>query len=402
MRKKTLFLNMFLCLFLTGCWDQRELSNLSVVTGMAIDIGKNAPYVLTIEAINAAELNEQTTVGNAPTIIFSLEGKTIGELSHKMNVGVSRNLIYSHMKTLVISKEVAEKGALDFLDFLERTREIRDDFNFIVAKEGKAADVLKVLYTIQKSSALKLKVQLETAAELWGGDPDVRLNDFLRAMMSPGRHPVLAQVKIKGNPEKGNSLDNITKPELDAIVVIDSMAVFHDDKLVGALSLEETRNYLWTQDKLQKTIISIPCEEGDKDDFFAIRVKNSNTKLKGHLDDEKPNIDMNIHVESYVNTSQCSKPLDKKETYQDFQKTAEEYLQKQISGTIEKVQKKYGIDIFGFGEVISRQDYKNFKEIQNHWDEAFKEAQINVSVDVNISRAGLNTKGAYREAKEEQ
>lgn len=398
MRKKGLIFVMILSLFLTGCWDQRELSTLSVVIGMAIDVGKNAPYELTIEAINAAELNEQTTAGNAPSIVFSLEGKTIAELSHKMNIGISRVVTYAHMKTLVISKEVAEKGVFDFVDFLERTREIRDDFNLIIAKEGKAADVLKVLYTIQKSSALKLKVQLEVAAELWGGDPDTRLNDFLRALMSPGRHPVLTQVRIKGDPEKGNSVENMMKPEPDAMVVLDSMALFRDEKLVGNLSLEEARNYLWTQNKIKNTVISIPC--GEREKFFALRIKNSNTKVTGRLDNEIPKVDLNIHIESYVNTNQCSDPLNTKDTYFAFEKIAEDYIKEQVSGTIEKVQKKYGVDIFGFGEVIGRQDYKNFKDIQDDWDEAFQRAEINVNVTLNISRAGLNKQGGYHTIKE--
>jgi len=394
MIKKPLWLVISLCLFLTGCWDQRELSHISVVTGMAIDVGDNAPYKFTIEAINAAELNEQTAGGYSPTVVYTLEGKTIAELAQKMNVGVSRSLIYSHTKTLVISKEVAEKGMLEFLDFLERNREIRDDFNFLVAKEGKAADVLKILYTIQKSSTLKLKVQLETAAEMWGSDPDVRLDDFLSALLSPGRQPVLAMVKIQGDPKKGESVNNMMKASPEALVVLDSMALFRDEKLEGVLSLEDIRNYMWTQDKVRRTVITVPC---DNKLNFAIRVKNSETKLKGQIINGKPHIQVDVQLESYVATNQCKQTLDSKEIYHKFEDLAAKNLEEQISGTIQKVQKKYGIDIFGFGEVVNRQDHQHFKEIQDHWDEVFSTAEIDVNARVNISRAGLHTKGVKPE-----
>ena len=50
---------------------------------MAVDKGKNGKYKLTIEAINATELNDQTAGGNSPSVVYSLEGDTIEELSSK-------------------------------------------------------------------------------------------------------------------------------------------------------------------------------------------------------------------------------------------------------------------------------------------------------------------------------
>ena len=57
------------------------------------------------------------------------------------------------------------------------------------------------------------------------------------------------------------------------------------------------------------------------------------------------------------------------------------------------------MDIFGFGEVVYRQDYKQFKKVEDHWDEAFKDAEIDVSVDTMIRRAGLRTKGVFDRMK---
>ena len=38
--KKTCYGLIAITLLLTGCWDQRELSTISIVTGMAIDKGE--------------------------------------------------------------------------------------------------------------------------------------------------------------------------------------------------------------------------------------------------------------------------------------------------------------------------------------------------------------------------
>ena len=147
-------------------------------------------------------------------------------------------------------------------------------------KKEKRGEILQVVYTIQKSSSLKLLAQLESASKIWGSTPAVKIKDFIQALTSPGRQPVMTAVKIQGDPKKGESVDNMKKTHLDAIVAIDLMALFRRDELVGFLSVEDTRNFLWTQNKIKRTTISIPC---GKDRYASIRIIDSKTKLKSAL-----------------------------------------------------------------------------------------------------------------------
>ena len=313
-----------------------------------------------------------------------------------MNIGVSRNLLYSHMRVLVMSKDIASSGMMAFLDAFERSREFRDDFDIILAKEGEAADILQVLYTVQKSSSLKLMSQLEMASKLWGSTPAVKINDFIQALTSPGRQPVMTAVRIQGDPKKGESVDNMKKAHPDAIVAIDSMALFRRDKLVGFLSVEDTRNYLWTQNKLKRTTMSVPC---GKDRYASIRITDSKTKLKGAIKNGKPKVDVNLIMEGYIVGSTCEGSMDDPGTYKKIDKLTNQYVKEHVLETIKTVQKDYGVDIFGFGEVVARQDYKNFKKVQDHWDEAFQDAEIDVAVDTKMRRAGIRTKGVFDRMK---
>ena len=394
--KRNMILLIGISLFLTGCWDQRELSTITIVTGMAIDKGKNEKFKLTIESINETELYDQTATGNSPSVLFSLEGETIAELAYKMNIGFSKNVIYSHMRTLVVSKAIAESGMMEFLDTFERSRELRDDFDVILAKEGEAAEVLQVVYTFQKSSSLKIMSQLESATKGWGSTPNVKVKDLISALTSPGRQPVMTAVRIQGNPKKGESVDNMKKTHPDAIVVIDSMALFKGDKLVGFLSVEDTRNYLWTQNQIENTSISIPCGENR---FAALRITDSKTKVMGRMKNGKPKIGVDIVMEGSIYGSNCKGHMDDPKTYKKLDELTNQYVREKVSKTIQTVQDDYGVDIFGFGEVVYRQDYKQFKKVEDHWDEAFKDAEIDVSVDTMIRRAGLRTKGVLDRMK---
>ena len=394
--KRNMILLIGISLLLTGCWDQRELSTITIVTGMAIDKGKNGNFKLTIESINETELYDQTATGNSPSVLFSLEGETIAELAYKMNIGFSKNAIYSHMRTLVVSKAIAESGMMEFLDTFERSRELRDDFDVILAKEGEAADILQVVYTFQKSSSLKIMSQLESATKGWGSTPNVKVKDLISALTSPGRQPVMTAVRIQGKPKKGESVDNMKKTHPDAIVVIDSMALFKGDKLVGFLSVEDTRNYLWTQNQIENTSISVPCGENR---FAALRITDSKTKVKGRIKNGKPKIGVDIVMEGSIYGSTCKGHMDDPKTYKKLDELTNQYVREKVSKTIQTVQDDYGVDIFGFGEVVYRQDYKQFKKVEDHWDEAFKDAEIDVSVDTMIRRAGLRTNGVFDRMK---
>ncbi|MCA1040665.1 Ger(x)C family spore germination protein [Bacillus infantis] len=383
-----------LCCLLSGCWDQKELAEVTVVTGMAVDRGKDAKYYLSVEGINAAELNNRTAGGNAPSIVYGKEGNSLSELTNQMSEGISRNLIYSHMRTLIISEEVAEEGTLEFLDYLERNREMRDDFNIVIARGSRAEDVLKVTYQFQKSTSLKLHTQLDTMEETWGGDPGVRLNDVISAWTSPGRQPVMAAVAIKGDPEKGSSVDNMKKVTPDALVVLDSLAIFNGGRLEGYLNLEDARNYLWTQDKIKNTSLTIGC--GDNR-FIDIRIYNTTTRIKAEIADGKAKVKIEIRGESYLEGTQCDDNVDKIATYEDYEEKTEKHIERIVADTIRQVQKEDQVDIFGFGDEVRREDYKHFREIKADWDRYFSEADIEVTALIKMRRAGIRTKSFLSE-----
>lgn len=379
---------------LGGCWDYREISEITVVVGMAVDKDDDK-FTLTVEGINAKELSNKTAAGFAPSVIFSLKGDTLDELSQKMNIGISKNLIYSHMKVLVIGEDILREGMLDFIDYLERNREIRDDFNIVAARNVKAADVLKVTYLVQKSSSLKLHTQLKSFVESWGGDPNIRLNDFIQAFTSSGRRGVIAALTIKGDSEKGASVDNMKKSAPDAMVVVDSLAILKEDKLLDFLPLKDARNYLWITNKLDKTVVSVECS---KEKSFGVQIFNTVTKSQARLVKDRVVIDLKLRAEAYLAGTQCKDDLTKIDTFKKFGKLTEKQIKKNLEETIRKLQQDEA-DIFGFGEVMYRQNPHQYKRIEKQWDEYFKDAIVNVDVNVKIRRSGIRTKSPFSEQK---
>jgi spore germination protein KC len=235
--------------------------------------------------------------------------------------------------------------------------------------------------------------------EEWGGDPFVRLTDFISSLTSKGRHPVTSAVTIKGNPEKGTSIDQNTKTELDSTVVITGLSVFKQDKLIGFLTPEEARDYLWTQG-LNHTSLTVPCykeEDQEENKYLDFRVVNSHSNVKTVEKNEKLTIIVEVSGEAKIQGTQCHQNLEKLETYNKHEEAMNKYIEAKILATIQKMQDVFEADIFGFGEVYYRTSPKKFKKIEYDWDTAFSEAEVEVTANYRIKRSGIRNKSFLTE-----
>lgn len=68
-------------------------------------------------------------------------------------------------------------------------------------------------------------------------------------------------------------------------------------------------------------------------------------------------------------------------------------MEKNIKAFIQKASTDFKADIFGLGEILRDQDYKQFKkyETANTRDEAFAKTKIDISFHAEIKRGELRT-----------
>jgi len=377
---------------LSGCWDRKELRNVSVVTGMAVDKGEHQKYKLTVETTAASEVNPRNAEGYAPANVQSLEGNTIAELTHKFNIVSEQSMILSHMRVLVISEEVAEKGMMEFMDFMDRNREIRDDFDIVIARDGKAASVLKTNNMYKKSASLKVYTQLVSMYKDWGGAPKLRLNDFIRIYKSDGQTPVLVALKVKGDPKKGGNIENMKTITPENKVDVDSLGIIKGGKLVGYISIYDVRNMLWLQGNLKSTVITSQCGSGDKK--MSYRVTTSKTDVIATEKGGVPSFTINIKTEGNLQNNECLTNMAKAYAFEGYEEQFNKKMEQEILDTVKTIREQYNADIFGLGERLKDQDYKHFKKYRENWDEGFAKAKVSIHFNTEIKRAGLRKEGA--------
>ncbi|MFC5450129.1 Ger(x)C family spore germination protein [Paenibacillus aestuarii] len=393
--KRSFLTGLTVLILLSGC-NTVEVNNLFVAFGMALDKGEHMKWKLSVQIINPSEMGKKSGGGSIPAIVYSQEGNTVEELRRKLNVGLPRKVIYSHVRIFALNEEVAREGNLDFLDFLERDWELRDDFNMVLVTHGTALEAISTIIPGGISPSTKLFRQSGNLNHEWGGDPQVKMKDMIEAFSSEGRDPVMESVAVQGNAEAGSKDENLKSDNLRNNVILTGLGVFNKQKLVGHLNLDDTRNYLWTQDMIKNTVLSVPCQDNE---HFDVNVYDSGTKIKAFYDGGKPHVIVQIFINGNLDGMSCKADLSEPQTYLKLEQLAGQQLQASLEHTMNKVQDEFGADIFGFGEDLYRQDTAAFKKVRNNWNEAFKRAELRADVAVHLRRTGLKMKSYKDEFK---
>lgn len=397
MTRKLLLLPL-LCLLLlvTGCWNRRELNELAITVGMGID-KQDQKYKVSVQVVVPGEVAAKKGRGASPVVMFSAVGDTVFEAIRKMTTVSPRKIYISHLRVVIIGEALAREGIGKSLDFLTRDSEARPDFYIAISKNSEAAQILKVLTTLEALPANMLFNALETSQKVWAPTTSVTLDELISDITSEGKAPVLTGIVATGTPQEGESQKNIEMVDSPSRLQYTSLAVFKKDKLIGWLNENESKGYNYIRDKVRSTVGVIPCPNGGK---LTAEVIRSKTKIKGSVKRGKPQIDINVRAEGNIDEVECQIDLTKTKTIAELKKIGEQKVKNIIEKAVSTVQQKYKVDIFGFGDVIRRSNPKAWKELKRDWDRHFVNLAVNVKVDGPIRRLGTVNNSFLEKLKE--
>jgi spore germination protein KC len=373
-------------MLLAGCWNRRELNDLAIAMGIGID-KQGDQYRVSVQIVNPQEITSKKGGGdNSPVTIFEETGRTMFECFRRMTTSAPRKVYMSHLRVLVISEEVARDGIKNILDFFARDHELRTDFYVVIARDAKAKQVMGILQPIEKVPANYMFKMLQTSERVWAPTTGVFMDDLMADLMSRGKAATLTGIRILGDTRSGSSVENLKATETGAFIKYSNIGVFREDKLVGWLSEEESKAYNYVTGKVKSTIGVIPCPDGKG--LLNFEVIRSETKMKGKLENGKPEIELKLRIETSIGEVACKIDLTKVETLSLLEQQAEETVKNFIMKAIKKTQSLYRVDIYGFGEALHRDAPQAWEKLQEIWPTEFPEVPVNLQVEVQIRRTG--------------
>lgn len=373
-------------ILLTGCWNKRELNELSVASAFGFDKDGDR-YTVSVQLINAGQIESRNSnsVQQMPVVTHHLAGgRTIFESIREMTTTTPRKIYSAHIRLVVIGEELAKDGIAKVLDGLSRDHELRTDFYIIIARGTTAANVLKILTPMEKIPSNKLYSSLTAAETNWGVSVRTDLHELIYKLVSKGTDPALAAVRIIGDPKVGASSANLTSVDTPTVQQFRGAAVFRRDKLVGWLTSGENKGFNYAEGKIKSTIVRIPCEGGGQ---MGIELIRTNAKTKVVMENGKPAIHVRIRTEGNIGEMECAMKVEDNRAIAKLQAEVSEQIKLVIEAALKKA-RACKADIFGFGEDIHRARPRLWHTMEKDWNERFVNLPVHIQVESKIRRTG--------------
>lgn len=406
-RKRAVLLGLLasLSLFTSGCWSERQLTDMAIVAAVGIDQNEEGEYVASYQFFNPANIAGGLQGGGGgqspPVSVYTATGDSIMEVHGNMSKKVSREPYYAHANLIVISEELAEKeGIASVLDAFSRGSQFRVTTTVVIARDVKAKDLMTTLTSLDKVPSEKVMETLETTEKAMGENINIDLQEVIRGLVSPGKEPIISGFTVKGDVKEGGKQESLQATDVPVTIQADGNAVFKDGKLVDWIDGSEARSVLWVLDRVESTTITIKW--ADKKDAVSYRVIRQKTNVSADMKDGKPRMSVRVYMEGDI--GEVRVPIDLKDpnTIGKIEKKIREQTKKEIEQAIRQAQQKKA-DIFGFGEVFHRDEPKEWKKVKKDWEDViFPNLNVEVKVEAYVRRTGLRNNSYLSDIKSEK
>ncbi|WP_326514062.1 Ger(x)C family spore germination protein [Clostridium intestinale] len=356
----------------TGCWNYREINNLSVVAGIAIDRNElNGKYEVTIEIVNIKKGSDVDTGSEYITLC----GDSLFDIIRNMISVSSRRLYFAHAKIVIISKELATESLSKAIDWYTRDAETRTDIYLLISKEKTAKEVLmskrkeNMIVSFDLAKVIQNEKNVSTA-------PKVDLWDFLDILKQKEANTALPLIFIDKSGEK-------------EVPRIEGMALIKGDKLVGMVDGNIAKYVLFTTDEIKTGILVLGRKSSEP---ISFEIFKNRTKQKYKFDEGKIKVQVFTDTTVSIAEYQAQQPFNTCEEKEVIEKQLANMLEESIYNSIKMIQKEYKSDIFGFGITLHKYYPKVWKDLSDNWEYNFENLEVEVISKVQIKNSATTSK----------
>ncbi|MEA4970700.1 MAG: Ger(x)C family spore germination protein [Candidatus Pelethousia sp.] len=379
MRPYTKRLTLALALLLTastfsGCWDNKEINQVSIITGSAVDLSSMPGMIdLTLEIANTQ--NSQAGSGGSPSdgdSAFSMlkaTSATVMGCLIQIDQNSNHTTMSKHNQVRLFGSTLCEQGLKDHIDMFIRDQQTRMEVPMLVV-EGNAGEAISAKLAEEELCGIFLASMLEDQVHI-SPAYRVRLIDFMKTLLEGTTSAVIPLVKLFQEGEK------------QAINII-GMAVFKDDRMVGRLSNDDSLGYIWSLGKVKNS--NVMLTEGTNTAVLHLSRLDCNRKVSLRPDG---GVRVELHLTGISSIAELSgfgqTKLADLMPYLETLSKAE--IRERILATFE-ISKELRADIYGFGTSVYRAYPRQWKEMEGNWDELFRQLELIVEVDLQLVSTG--------------
>lgn len=375
MIKKILLL--FTIFLLTGCYDQKELNTIAIMSATEINKIDNE-YIVNAQVINP-QSSDKTVNIQAPFVIYEGRGKTIHEAYRKIKLQSSRYLYPNHMEILIINENIVKEDVSEIIDFFLRIPDIRTEFNVLI---GKNENILNITTPIDDVSGTSIVDTMKTNNKYLGITNIITFNEFANMDLNKNLEVILPSIEAIDYTEESETTKNTETTKIKSLYKLGNLAIFKNNQLKGYLTEDESIAYNIVKNKVQSILITNECE---KNKYMTVEA----TEIKSDISTKNKEINIKVEMTGNINETNCNIKLSEEKNIKKIEKDLKTYIDDQINKSINKIRKTYNSDIFGFLDLIYKTDYKTYQKIKDNWyKDEYQNIKINIDSSINIIGKG--------------
>ncbi|MBG9451485.1 hypothetical protein ABE67_19950 [Cytobacillus firmus] len=371
---------------LTGCSNYRDLNEVGLIIAIGIDLPqeRESGYRVTYQLINPGYFSQNGAGSSLPVINYTVEAETFIEAYRMASLIIPRENSVTHLSLIVIGEALAREGLGLIFDVFERG-ESRSSFPVFIARDTTAEEVLGVIEPLESNPTKSIISTSENNEKMYAISEIVPIYRAISLLSGEGQNLMLSGIHLNKPLKSQNQTDNLQdiKPP---VVEVTGLALFKKDQLAGWFDGKIARTAHLINSAAEYTSFPLPCNSKKN---MTVTTKGIKSTIKTEL---KPKLTLAVDaaIKGYIAELECYIKIDSDEEIRKIEKKLEDEAESQIRQTI-KMAQEMETDVFGFGRKLSINNTNYWKKHKEEWNTLFRNADIEVNVNANISNAGLLT-----------
>jgi len=362
-------------IILCGCWNYKEIDQLAIVSGIAIDkdIVTNK-YILTTGVVITQSQGVSSIISSQ---LYTSEGDSVFSAVRNAIEKTGLRLFWSDAKLVIISESIAKEGIIPALDWTNRSNFVRPDMWLLIAKGNSAADILENKVKLNEVTSFHLDDTMNSW-KILSKFPGSMVWSFIDGLSSSGKSQVVATVKNEQNAD-------IISP------LIEGSAIFKADKLVGYLNGDETLYMLLAQNKIKQGLIVLKNVSGSTTNI-TLEINDNRTKLTPLYNNGEVSMIIDIYPVVSIHEIQGTTDFMTEENIKIVQDETEKNIKSKVQDLINKFQKDYNSDVLGFQDTFEKEKPKVSENLKKNGIDIFTNLKTIVNVHVQIKGSNKTLK----------
>lgn len=371
---KTCITIIVLLVVLTGCWDERQISEVNYVTALGIDY-QDENYIIYVQMLDFSNVAKQESgkmSERTSLYIGKATGKTINDAVNNLYRTSQQAVDWTHIGSIIYSDAILKKGVEDAEQSLRKSGQFRYT-PWMFGTKDSIEDILSLSGFYQLPPVYTILYKPMDLFNEYSYIMPLRMHEFVSLYKEPGGTAILPSISINDKSWKESKEDIKPKQTLE----IDGVFPVSDGKSKEWLAFNEVPGLQWTQDKTNKTIIDIRTE-GDV--IGSVRILKPAVKFL--IDRGNNDFRFNIQIKASGSVTDLVEQLSMKE----IEKLVRQQFKKEIRETYETGIDK-GVDVYNMKNKLF---HDRVKPDQLKTYTLTKDDLNNITVDFHLETEGIH------------